>query len=704
MEYYIDNVKVQNNTMVILGWAAGEKPDMPVRIRIQDQKGNEVLFHRSDSGRYDVNQELFQGKSSLKLGFCIIAEYKPENLYYIVFETNGKQKKEKISFKEQGNLGKALAFFKRYGLKPFLKKVRKKLFGNKVNYEKWQKQVIPGKGELDRQRQQQFEIMPVFSIVVPLYKTPESQLREMIDSVRAQTYVKWELCLADGSGDNGNALRSIVEEYTQADNRIHYAALTENLGISGNTNQAIGMANGDYIAFLDHDDLLTEDALYECVVCINKENDLGKVADLIYSDEDKVVVKNGKKRYITPHFKPDFNPDLLRSVNYITHFLVVKKELLDEVGGFQTEFDGAQDYDFVFRCTEKAHDICHIPRVLYHWRVSRSSTAGDPRQKTYAFVAGERAIKAHCERLGLGNVQIEKNEVWGSYRVKYPLQDTPLISVIIPNKDHRNDLEICLRSLFKQSYKNVEILIAENNSTEEATFEFYKELEKSHKNVQVVQWNKGRDFNFSAINNSACSHAKGEYFLFLNNDTEFINPDCIEEMLSFCQRDDVGAVGAELFYKDDTIQHAGVIVGYGGVAGHAFVGFHKGEKTYFLRASSVQNYSAVTAACMMTKASVFWEVGGFDEDFAVAFNDIDYCMKVRTLKKLIVYDPFAQLYHYESKSRGVEDSPERVQRFEKEVERFRSKWPEILRDGDPYYNPNLTLLSSDFSLKDFKRE
>lgn len=725
MKYYIDNIKIQNSTMVVLGWAASASPDVPVEIEVCNQKGESVRMNRTDSGRYDVNQDVFHGESRLKLGFCILIDYQPENTYYMVFKADGKRKKEKLAPGDKqkdkrdrilkiqeifraDTIERGFSFLKQYGLKAFFKKLNRKIKGNKIDYNGWRKQVLRTDEELEAQKNTEFAYKPRFSIIVPLYRTPEKFLREMINSVRRQTYRNWELCLADGSGkteEGAESLQEIVKEYQEKNKRIRYTALEENLGIAGNTNAALAMARGDYIVLLDHDDILTEDALYECALRINRELELGKTADVLYSDEDKLTYKNKKEFYIDPHFKPDFNPDLLRSMNYISHLFVVKKTLVDEIGGFRQEFDGAQDYDFIFRCTEKAEQICHIPRVLYHWRVSAQSTAEDPKKKLYAFEAGARAIKAHCERIGIGKVEVKENEVLGAYRVVYPVKGDPRVSVIIPNKDHTDDLRVCVKSVLeKAAYKNVEVIVVENNSTEEKTFQCYKELEARYENLKVVTWKSDKGFNFSAINNYALPYATGEYLLFLNNDTEFINADCIEEMLGYCQREDVGIVGAKLFYDDDTIQHAGVIVGYGGIAGHTFIGFHKGEKTYFLRAFCAQDYSAVTAACMMTKRSVFEEVGGFYEGLAVAFNDIDYCMKVRSLGKLVVYNPFAQLYHYESKSRGIEDTPEKVLRFEHEVETFRERWPDILKNGDPYYNPNLTLLNSDFSLRNFEKE
>ena len=373
------------------------------------------------------------------------------------------------------------------------------------------------------------------------------------------------------------------------------------------------------------------------------------------------------------------------------------------MGGFRQEYDGAQDYDFIFRCTEKAKEIRHIPKVLYHWRCHKDSTASNPESKLYAFDAGARAIMDHYKRVGIEAERVEKGVDYGIYHSVYKIQGEPLVSIIIPNKDHHTDLDLCLRAIeTRATYRNVEFIIVENNSTEKETFEYYEKIQKEFSNVHVVTWE--REFNYSAINNFGVTFVKGEYLLFLNNDTELIAENFIEEMLGLCQREDVGAVGARLLYQDDTIQHAGVVVGFGGIAGHTFIGLHKAENSYFHRAMSTQDYSAVTAACLMTKKALFDEVGGFTEKLAVAFNDIDYCMKVRASNHLVVYNPYALLYHYESKSRGLEDTPEKVARFNREIKIFSERWPEILKDGDPYYNPNLTLRKSNFALRDLKKE
>ena len=425
--------------------------------------------------------------------------------------------------------------------------------------------------------------------------------------------------------------------------------------------------------------------------------------DCLYSDEDKLDMDGGS--LFDPHFKPDFNPDLLGSVNYICHLFAVRKSLLDTVGQFDAAYDGAQDYDFIFRVTEKARHIVHVPKVLYHWRCHMNSTASNPESKLYAFEAGARAIRAHYERVypECKIKEVKKGVDYGIYHTIFELTEEPLVSVIIPNKDHREDLDKAMRSLLeKGTYENLEFIVVENNSTDPETFAYYEAIQKELPQVKVVYYEGG--FNFSKINNFGVRYAKGEYLLFLNNDVELINPDTMRELLGYGMRRDVGAVGCRLLYEDDTIQHAGVVIGFGGIAGHTFIGLHEVQNSYFHRALTAQDYSAVTAACLLTKKELFLSVGGFTEELAVAFNDIDYCLKVRAAGQLVVYNPYALLHHYESKSRGLEDTPEKVERFNREVARFMKRWPEILEQGDPYYNPNLTLRKSNFALRDLDKE
>ena len=560
------------------------------------------------------------------------------------------------------------------------------------SYQKWIRHHLPDRNELEKQKKTSFGYRPKISFVVPLYKTPEKYLRRLTESFQEQTYSNWELCFSDGSGAQ-SPLTELLKELTAKDNRIKYVSHEEPLQISENTNSAIEIATGDFIAFADHDDELTPNALFECVKAINEKPQ----TLVIYTDEDKMSMDGHK--FFQPHFKPDYNPDLLCTVNYICHLFVVSRKVIEKVGGLRSEFDGAQDYDFVLRCVEavKDEEICHIPKILYHWRCHEDSTAENPESKLYAFEAGRRAVQAHYERTGI-HAEVFKGEYLGLYRTKFIRDHDPLISIIIPNKDHIDDLKRCMESIEQKStYKNYEYIIVENNSTDSATFEYYKKLEAENPKVHMVYWDGV--FNYSAINNYGASFAKGEYLLLLNNDTEIINPDCLEELLGYCMRKDVGAVGARLYYEDDTIQHAGCVIGMGGIAGHMFVDMPADRTGYLHKASLLQDMSAVTAACLLMKKEVFEQAGGFTEELAVAFNDVDLCLKVRKNGYLIVYDPYAKLYHMESKTRGAEDSKEKVRRFQTEIEYMRCHWIDILKNGDPCYNKNLSLTKWNYSLK-----
>ena len=531
------------------------------------------------------------------------------------------------------------------------------------------------------------KVCPRFSIIIPVYNV-EKYLRRAVESILNQSYKYFEVILVNDCSPDGS--QAICSEYCEKDSRVSFKNLKENLGIAENTNEAFAMAKGEFVGLLDHDDLLAPNALYEIISRLQEET-----VDAVYTDEDKVTTD--LTEHFQPHLKPDFNLDLLRSNNYICHFFVVRRAIVEKVGGFRREFDGAQDYDFIFRCVETSRAVAHVPEILYHWRTHKASTADNPASKMYAFEAGRRAIEAHLERTQTpGTVSHTKD--YGFYRVQYPVKKQEKISILIPNKDEKESLKACLESIWQKStYKNYEIIIIENNSTTEEIFEYYRELESAHENLRVVTWEK--EFNYSAINNFGARYATGEYLLFLNNDVTVITPDWLEEMLGVCQRKEVGAVGVKLFYPDGTIQHAGCVVGLGGVAGHLFVDMPGDRTGYLHKASLLQDLSAVTAACMMMKKAVFWEAGGFTEKLAVAFNDVDLCLKVREKGWLIVYDPYVQLYHMESKTRGAEDDKQKVRRFQTEIEYMRSHWLKILKGGDPYYNKNLSLTKWNYSLR-----
>lgn len=584
---------------------------------------------------------------------------------------------------------KGFRYMKHYGPKEFWIRLHERFEPEEVPYGPWYRAYIPTEETLETQRKQKFDYSPLISIAVPAYQTPVEFLRQMIESLIVQTYSNWELCIVNASPDN-EEMQKVLAEYSAGDSRVRFCNLKENLGIAENTNRAFAMTKGEFVGLLDHDDLLAPNALYEIVKILQDHPQ----ADALYTDEDKVTTELDE--HFQPHLKPDFNLDLLRSNNYICHFFVVRKSIVEKAGGFRKEFDGAQDYDFIFRCTENAGEVLHVSEILYHWRTHKASTADNPASKMYAFEAGKRAIEAHLERTGTKG-EVSHTQDLGFYRVKYPVQGKPLVSVIIPNKDEKETLQTCLEMLEKNTgYQNFEIIIVENNSTTDEIFRYYKELSGNRK-IHLLRW--GKEFNYSAINNFAVAHAKGEYLLFLNNDVKSINPDWLEEMLGVCQRPEVGGVGAKLIYPDNTIQHAGCVIGMGGIAGHMFVDMPADRTGYLHKASLLQDMSAVTAACLLMKKEVFEQAGGFTEELAVAFNDVDLCLKVRKNGYLIVYDPYAKLYHMESKTRGAEDSKEKVRRFQTEIEYMRCHWIDILKNGDPCYNKNLSLTKWNYSLK-----
>ena len=554
---------------------------------------------------------------------------------------------------------------------------------------------FPNAEERKRQEETVFPKDITFSILVPLYNTPEKFLREMIDSVQAQTYGKWELCLADGSDDAHPEVGRICQEYMQNDSRIKYKKIEKNLGISGNTNVCFGMATGEYIGLFDHDDLLHPSVLYEYMKAICEQD-----ADYIYCDE-VTFEGNSIDNMLTIHFKPDFSIDNLRANNYICHFSVFSEKLLEETGLFRSEFDGSQDHDMILRLTSRAKKIVHVPKILYYWRSHPQSVAADINAKTYAIDAAKRAVLAHLKSCGLEGT-VESTRAFPTiFRIKYKLKAKPMISIIIPNKDHRDDLKRCVDSILnKSTYENYEILIVENNSTEAETFAYYKMLENQPK-VRVITYEAEGGFNYSKINNFAAKQAKGEYLLLLNNDTKVITREWMEELLMYAQRDDVGAVGAKLYYADNTIQHAGIVIGLGAhhAAGHTHHLLPKENLGYMGRLCYAQDVTAVTGACLLVRKSLYEQVGGLDESFTVALNDVDFCLRLRALGLLNIFTPFAELYHYESKSRGLDKDGASAERYNKEVAHFRERWKKELDAGDPYFNPNFSLEHATYELK-----
>jgi GT2 family glycosyltransferase len=705
----IDCIERTSDTLEVKGWAFHESLERP-EITVTDASGTVLKPEKLEFFmRRDVNAGFGMEDAAFEAGFDLILRLagrsarKPGEKYTLTFRFGEETAVHtvnlgKLAFKNsllgkklvERKFGTAVAgtkYFSPYemGLIGETRKIRKENQG----YGTWRQATRLPNRELKRQGAEKFAYSPLISIVIPLYNTPTKYLTAMIDSVIVQTYQKFELCLADGS-DTSKAGEVIRRKYGE-NPRIHYQKLDENQGISGNTNAALAMAKGDYVVLADHDDLLAANALYEIVKVINENPG----ADIVYSDEDKVDMEG--KHYFDPHFKPDFNLYMLRSSNYICHLFAVKRTIAKAVGGFDGMYDGAQDYDFILKCSEQAKVICHVPKILYHWRTHEQSTAGNPESKMYAWEAGKKALEAHYRRMNI-DAKVEFAELFGRYRTRWTITGEPLVSIVIPNRDHSEDLMRCLQSIYRRStYRNFEVLVVENHSTDAATLACYKELPERFPGTRVLTWE--HSFNYSAINNFAAKRANGEYLLLLNNDTEVLEPHWIEELLGICQQSDVGAVGAKLFYPDGTIQHAGVILGLGGPAGHLFAGMQGDKCGYVARANTMQNLSAVTAACLLTKKSVYGEIGGLDEKLAVALNDVDYCMKLNAAGHLVVYTPYAQLRHYESATRGAENSPKKKARFEKETKYFEEKWQEILQKGDPYYNINLSRVNAECSLR-----
>ena len=537
------------------------------------------------------------------------------------------------------------------------------------------------------------EAGPKISIVVPLYNTPLNFLEELLDSVVNQTYRNWELCCVDAGQDT--AVSQHVQARAKADPRIRYQKLTENEGIAGNTNHGFELATGDYIALLDHDDILHPCALWYTAQAIVEQG-----ADFVYTDE--ATFEGKVENVVLYHFKPDFMLDNLRSNNYICHLTTFSKVLMEQAGGGErAEYNGSQDYDLFLRLTEKARKIVHIPHALYYWRSSPNSTASDISAKTYCIDAGIAALKAHYARCGVAvdDVTLIPGTP-GYYKTDYTMAHPGRVSILIPTCDHIRDLETCVESIYaRTTYPDFEILLIENNSKEEQTFRSYERMRKEHPDtLKVLTW-QGKGFNYSALNNFGARYATGEYLLLLNNDTEVITPGWLEEMVMYAQQKRVGCVGAKLLYPDDTIQHAGVGFGIGGVAGHLHKYFPATSDGYMGRLNYVQDVYGDTAACLLIRKEIYDEVHGLDESYAVAFNDVDFCVRVREAGYTNVFTPFAQLYHYESKSRGMEDNPEKQKRFQGEVLRFQARWGDLLAKGDPCTNPNFDIQREDFSLK-----
>lgn len=693
IKYCIENVRRTEDKIVVNGWCVGNGE---IKLSLLDAKKQPLPVKIDHFYKKDLERVGPEDEKREKLFFSAQTDRVEEKICYL--EMRSSKSFERVRLDKWNNdtgmagiwrkIKKVIYFFKRNGMKATLVRINARLGKDKnAVYEHWQKKYGVTAETLEEQRstQAQFRLRPKFSIAVPLYRTEERFLRELISSVQNQTYDNWELCLADGSEDSGKGLSTIVSEYQKKDCRIRYCVLEKNYGIAQNMNEAMRMAEGDFVALVDHDDTLTPNALFEFAKAVNEKPS----TEVLYSDEDKVDATGQK--YFEPHFKPDFDLDFLLTNNYICHLFAVKRELLDTVGGFRSEYDGSQDYDFILRCCEEAKGVYHVPKVLYHWRCHFDSTAANPQSKLYAFEAGRRAVEAHYKRLGIP-AEVEHAQFNGLYRTRYQWDEKPLVSVIIPNTDHVENLSRCIQSVLWSNYSNYEIIVVENNSVNTETFAYYEKIQKEHDNIRVLTY-EGK-YHFSEINNFGEKAALGDYLLLLNRDTQMMDENCIGEMLGYCMRSDVGVVGAKVLYADDTIQHAGIVLGFGGTVGYVFHGKSRYFTGYESRIICAQDYSAVAATCMMVKRSAYEKAGGMTEEFANMFYDIDFCLKVRKLGLLVVYNPYAELFYY-----GPKKKESNAEGSGKEKDILLQKWGKVIEAGDPYYNPNLTLEKLDFSLR-----
>lgn len=702
----IDSVERDKLSKVIYirGWTANlDTESLPTTDVNADNTTDTTIFWEN---RDDVNKA-FDLSNDFRCGFNIIINQ--DNVYSgkvdLSFDFDGRAQNvclklnQKIchpneiitknsSFLEK--ISKYISIIKKYGIRTALKKIFVKMEESRITYPEW----IRKNESYDETEVQtlvkSFEYTPKISIIVPVYNIDETWLVKCIDSVVDQVYTNWELCIADDAS-TVEYIKPFLEKLIANDERIKVIFRKENGHISRATNSALGIATGDYVAFLDNDDELSPYALFENVKELNRNHEI----DILYSDEDKIS-ESGKRTH--PYFKSDWAPDTIMGNNYIGHFLVVRKSLVSSIGGFRVGFEGAQDHDLILRATEKTDKIRHIPKILYHWRMLDSSTAANTDSKNYAVDAGKLAIESALTRRGLKG-QVKPSMYPGFYVTSYDVKKQDKVSVIIPMRDHVEDTKKCIESIIEKTrYNNYEIIIADNGSKEKATADYFDVLRQKYSDkIRVIPMDI--PFNFSKINNIAAKSAEGAYLLFLNNDTEVINSEWIDNMLGYAQLNHVGAVGAKLYYFDNTIQHSGVVLGLGGIAGHIHYNFAKNDPGYFGKLVIPTNYLAVTAACLMVKKKDFDEVGGFDENLVVAFNDVDFCVKLFDQLHLYnVVTPNAELYHYESKSRGYEDTPQKQKRFERETKILQSKWKKYIAH-DPFYNPNLTRKYADYTIR-----
>lgn len=694
-----------NDCADVYGFALS-KAGKPLKIKITNENGDEIKFNNHKIRRPDLVKHFVVNEEDAECGFNLLFDdYDPNEKYTIHFSNQTHSYSEPLVLETDYMTKSALTNLKTTTeniLKNgFLNYYLKKKYGflGGPDYNNRHKFYTESKQQLEKQKKHSFLYSPKISIVVATYNTPINYLDKMIGSVVEQTYQNWELIIADGSSTN-KVMDHIITYWKSKDGRIGTIKLEKNLGIAENMNAAIKKSTGEYIALYDHDDFLEPNTLYEYVNCINNRNISPEV---LYCDEDKVDSKGNV--YFQPNFKPDFNLDLLRSGNYITHFLMVSRSVIDKVGLLDSKFDGAQDYDFVLRCVEnvRPNEICHIPYPLYHWRMHKDSTAGNPQSKMYAYDAGARALQAHYKRLGIHAIT-SKTDLLGNYRTHYILDSRPKVSIIIPNKDNVECLSRCIGSIIeKTSYDNYEIILVENNSSNPETYDYYSEIEEKYNAVKIVYYLE-KEFNYSAICNYGAEKASGRYLLFMHNDVEVISEYFIEEMLGYCMRKDVGAVGARLYYEDESIQSAGIVLGENGEPLNCFQGCSNYDNVYQNRLFCTQDYTAVSGACLMTDELLFEYMGGFNEYLKVSRGDIGYCLALQRFGKLVVYTPFAEMLHRELNS--PKNHPEYPRLLRESEKAYKKLWERFVSSDDPYcdpnFNTNLSLVDSRFSLKRFE--
>lgn len=693
------------NNLTITGWALDTITKESPTFTINNE--NQVSAYNIQRVlREDVNQ-IYQTEPAIEAGFVVTLEgikqkkvlpfhfQSSAHVITVDFPLNKKypvipgteDKVTRLWIKAK----KGFKYMAKNGISHSIQRAKIEKLRNQASYPNWLARNEVLDIEAMTQEIATFHYQPKISIAMPVYNVEEKWLRLCIDSILNQVYTNWELCMADDASTDPN-VKKILTEYQQLDERIRVVFREQNGHISEATNSALAIATGEFVALLDNDDELAINAFYEVVKVLNENPEL----DLIYSDEDKIDMDGNRS---DPAFKPDWSPDLLLGTNYISHLGVYRRSILEEIGGFRKGYEGSQDYDLVLRFTEKTtkERITHIPKVLYYWRMLPTSTAVDQGSKGYAFEAGLRAVQDALVRRGI-NGHATHGAANGLYDVYYDIESEKLVSIIIPTKNGYKDVQRCVSSIIeKTTYQNYEIIMADNGSTDPKMHELYAEFEQQLPGRFFVE-SIDIPFNFSTINNRAAKKAHGEYLLFLNNDTEVITENWLTLMVSFAQQERIGCVGAKLLYPNNTVQHAGVILGLGGVAGHGHYGYPHGDLGYFGRLAINVNYSAVTAACLLMKKADFDAVGGFEEAFTVAFNDVDLCLKVQALGRDNVWLHEAELYHFESQTRGYDDTGKKKKRFEQEKVMMEEKWGPLI-ENDPFYNPNLTRDIPNFSLR-----